>query len=327
MMDNFKILANTTLPQSVVRPGETITQTWRIQNISDEPWKSGYYLSYISGGTWDAPQRVELPPLRSGEEADITLTMIVPAAIGAHRSHWRIRNHIGHPFGPGLVAAITVQPIPDNIFNGIIDLSSTNRSVNLAVAKQAGIAAVIIKASQGLTRVDSSFAAFREQAEASNLLQGAYHFGTAGDPLEQADHFLAASDPDENTLLALDLESNTFHPNQSMSLFEAETFVRRIFERIGRLPVIYTSAEYLNHIAPPGTVSQLNRCSLWVASYTNAPVVPHLWATWVLWQFTDGRSGPQSHETSGVGRSNRSAFNGDLGALKSWWSAPDKATI
>lgn len=319
-MDTFKILTNTTLPQAAVRPGESITQTWRIQNTGEEAWKPGYYLSYISGGTWDAPQRVDLPALQPGEEADITLTMTAPAAIGAHRSNWRVRNHIGHPFGPGLVAAITVQPIPDNIFNGIVDLSSYNRRVNLTQAKQSGVAAVIAKASQGLHHVDSSYKAFREQAKTNDLLWGAYHFGTSGDPLEQADHFLKTAEPDETTLLALDLESNAFSPQESMSLLEAEAFARRILERTGRLPILYTSAEYLNRLAPPGTISQLSRCALWVASYTNTPVVPALWITWALWQFTNGQSGPQPHQTPGIGKANRSAFNGDLASLKSWWA-------
>ena len=59
----------------------------------------------------------------------------------------------------------------------------------------------------------------------------------------------------------------------------------------------------------------------WIAQYKGPrPVgIPPTFETWTFWQYTDGVHGPQPHETSGVGPSDRDFFNGSVAQLRKLW--------
>ena len=92
--------------------------------------------------------------------------------------------------------------------NVIVDISHHNGNVDLNKAKQAGIAGVIHKGTQGTETFDWTYKVNRQKAEAAGLMWGAYHFGTKGDGAAQADFFLSKINADEQTLLVLDYEPN-----------------------------------------------------------------------------------------------------------------------
>ena len=58
----------------------------------------------------------------------------------------------------------------------------------------------------------------------------------------------------------------------------------------------------------------------WLAQYGPTAVVPPNWATWTLWQYTDGAVGPEPHQVPGIGRCDRDRFNGTESELKSFWT-------
>src|SRR5262245_22375804 len=111
---------------------------------------------------------------------------------------------------PATVPPATVPPatLAPGTFNGVIDLSHHNGTVDLQAAAASGIAGVIHKATQDQTYVDPAFTANRALAQRAGLLWGAYHFGTGADGVVQADWFLQTVQPDAATLLVLDLEAN-----------------------------------------------------------------------------------------------------------------------
>ena len=74
------------------------------------------------------------------------------------------------------------------MFDGIMDISHNN-TIDLAAAKDAGIVAVIHKATEGATFQDPLYASRRAQAKQLGLLWGAYHFGTAADVSDQLQNF------------------------------------------------------------------------------------------------------------------------------------------
>jgi lysozyme len=171
------------------------------------------------------------------------------------------------------------------------------------------------------------------------LLWGTYHYGTAvGSGAEQAAFFLNASRPGPKTLLALDLEANDNNPSNSMTLDQAEAFVRAVAEATGRLPVVYVHPTWANGDPLPGSGltfgavitpdSIVARCGLWVADYHDSPEIPRAWAGrgWRLWQYAgdESTSHPAYGQTSfvqGVSRCDRNLFNGDEAALYRFWSA------
>jgi len=203
--------------------------------------------------------------------------------------------------------------------NIIVDLSHHNGAVDLGKARDAGIVGIIHKATQGETFADAAYAGNREKADDAALLWGAYHFGTGGDGVKQADFFLATAAPDDETLLVLDLEDNPQGP--SMDLDTARAFVTRIAEQTGRFPGLY-SGHYIKTLLGASKDPVLAKCWFWLAQYGPKPVVPPNWERWTMWQYTDGALGPEPHTVDGIGACDRDTFDGDEATLRSFWTAP-----
>src|SRR5215471_1289423 len=126
--------------------------------------------------------------------------------------------------------------------NVIVDLSHHNESVDLAKARADGIQGVIHKSTQGSTFVDPTFADRRKAAAGAGILWGAYHFGTAADPVAQARFFLSVANPDPQDLIVLDLEVNEAKPSNTMSLEQARAFIGTVQDATGRTPGLYGGA-------------------------------------------------------------------------------------
>ena len=203
------------------------------------------------------------------------------------------------------------------MINVVVDLSHHNGSVNLVRAKAAGVVGIIQKATQGRTFVDPTYVGNRGKAADAGVLWGAYHFGTGGDGVRQAEHFLSTVEPGPETLLVLDLESNPQGP--SMSLEEARGFVTHVKENTGRFPGLY-SGHYVKEKLGTTTDPILGQCWFWLAQYGPTAVVPVNWARWTMWQYTDGALGAEPHVVDGIGRCDRDRFNGDEDGLRRLWA-------
>ena len=93
----------------------------------------------------------------------------------------------------------------------VIDLSHFSGDVDFVKVRNAGIEAVILKATQGIAFIDEKFIPNAHAARQVGLLVGAYHFGTAVDPNAQANFFLSTIEPIREytpILPVLDLERN-----------------------------------------------------------------------------------------------------------------------
>ncbi len=238
-----------------------------------------------------------------------------------------------------------IAPLPpDRASQGldaVIDLSQSASVSDFRLVRQSNILGVIHKASEGSDYADSACAARRPQAEAAGLLWGTYHYGTAvGSGADQAKFFLARSQPGRKTLLALDLEANDNNPSNSMTLEQAEDFVRTVADATGRLPVVYVHPTWANGDPLPGSgltfsapitpSSILARCGLWVADYHDSPEIPRAWTSrgWRLWQYAGDEtvSHPAYGQTNfvrGVSHCDRNLFNGDAAALYQFWTTGD----
>ncbi len=124
-------------------------------------------------------------------------------------------------------------------------------------------------------------------AKALGLKWGAYHLARAGNPVAQADHFLDFARPEPDDLIALDIEEN--NPREFLSLDDAEVFARRVHQRIGRYPVLYTNGATAKYIADnKEQFPLLSRMRLWYARYKPG-ITEHFpkghWQSYTLWQF------------------------------------------
>jgi len=201
--------------------------------------------------------------------------------------------------------------------NAVIDLSHYNQNLDFSRLKSAGaIVGVIHKATHGITHVDPTYEDHMTKALGAGLLWGAYHFGTGSDGVEQAQHFLDVVSPDAQTLLALDFEANPQGP--SMNLVEARAFVTHVRQATNRWPMFY-SGHYIKELLGSNSDPVLLNCKFWLAQYGSTAVVPPNWATWTLWQYTNGARGPLPHDVPGAGLCDRDKFNGGQSGLQSLW--------
>jgi lysozyme len=204
--------------------------------------------------------------------------------------------------------------------NSIIDLSHHNTVTSFAKIKAAGIVGVIHKATQGFSYFDPTFVSNRKKAIDAGLLFGSYHFGVAGDAQAQAEYFLSKAGTDP--LIVLDFEGNP--QGHDMSLQEAEHFVHYVQQVTGRYPGLYSGHTIKEALASAGITSpdqtELSKCWLWIAQYSPSPLIPKVWASWTMWQYTDGAAGYEPHTVDGIGRCDRDKFNGTDVELKAFWA-------
>jgi GH25 family lysozyme M1 (1,4-beta-N-acetylmuramidase) len=127
----------------------------------------------------------------------------------------------------------------------------------------------------------------RMLAKASGLLWGAYHLARAGNPIDQANHFLDYAKPAPDELMVLDLEGLD---GQFMSPEDAEIFAIHIKERTGRYPILYTNNITARYIAEHrDELKLLSRLPLWYARYkpdTGSAFPMGNWDNYFLWQFS-----------------------------------------
>jgi lysozyme len=200
--------------------------------------------------------------------------------------------------------------------NAVIDLSHFNRVTSFAEIKADGIVGIIHKATQGVNQIDLSYAGQRSAARAAGLWWGAYHFATGDDAVAQANHFLTVVNPGPQDLLVLDFEQNP--SGHSMTVAGAEQFVTRVQQATGRWPGFYSGA-YIKQLLGNNKNATLANCWFWLSEYGDTPRVPANWATWTMWQYTDGSVGPEPHSVAGVGNCDRDQFNGDMDGLSKLW--------
>ncbi len=205
--------------------------------------------------------------------------------------------------------------------NVVFDVSHHNGNMDFNKAKASGMAAVFHKATQSVGRTlyrDKTYQQHRKEAKAAGLLWGAYHFGTGGSGVEQANSFIDFVQPNGDTLLVLDFEECTTSGETTMTLAEAEVFVERVKTRTGKYPGLY-GGSLLRHYMQRNPDTVLTKCWLWVAAYGSHPHLPQGWSGYTLWQYTDGVHGPGAVPVAGIGLCDRSLYRGTVEELEAFW--------
>jgi lysozyme len=203
------------------------------------------------------------------------------------------------------------------VFDGVIDVSHYQRTIDWVRVAEAGIALAFIKASEGTGWTDPCFAANRAGAEQAGILVVPYHFITPGDPIAQARHFIAAAGLKPGDPAMLDWE--TAAPAETLvALGEAVTAVT------GRDPLAYYGWAQL-----AAAHRVLSRWPLMLPAYPrgNTPG-DYRSLVWRLPRLPPGRNPARPYDfhqytpaghIPGVGGSvDRSVWVGDLASLRAW---------
>jgi lysozyme len=167
-----------------------------------------------------------------------------------------------------------------------VDVSHFDGTIDWAAARRDGVTFAIIKATEGTSFVDNRFTANWANTRANGIVHGAYHFfRPKSDPVAQADFFVqTAGSPKSGELPpVIDLEV-TDGLSAAQVAAGARTFLQRVQQRTGRVPMIYTSVRVFNSLL--GGPSGFNPYPLWVANWNvRCPNIPNPpWTRWTFWQ-------------------------------------------
>lgn len=165
-----------------------------------------------------------------------------------------------------------------------IDISHYQGTPNFAAVHGANVGLVFLKATEGTSYTDPTFAANRASARAAGLTTGFYHFARAGDAVAEANHFCnVVGHLDHGDILALDWEVPSSNP-PAWSL----SFLKQVEARFGVKPLIYMNQSTANGYNWNSVVSNDN--GLWLAKYDfdpNAVPTTKYWSTVAVKQYSD----------------------------------------
>jgi GH25 family lysozyme M1 (1,4-beta-N-acetylmuramidase) len=213
----------------------------------------------------------------------------------------------------------TAQATPKPKLLPGIDVSHHNGDIDFGKVRDAGHRFVLMKATQDIDFIDPRFPTNLARARAAGLAVGAYHFfDYTLDGRSQADHFLdrveAAGGIDDALPPVVDVEcwgpiGASIH---AVSTARLRDFVERVYERTGRLPMVYTSVFMWREVV--GNAEGFEDLPLWAACWgcDEPPSLAPGWDDWAFWQTGLTR-------IPSVGRLDHNFFGGrasDLDALK-----------
>lgn len=185
---------------------------------------------------------------------------------------------------PVVLSSPVVQRPPPEPSEGIetrgIDVSHHQGVIDWTEVAASGVQFAFVKVSDGLHFRDPLGASNLSGARLAGVRVGAYHYLRLGDGAEQADAFLAAYARAPNDLPpVLDLEDDVL---ASAAPRIALAWLRKVEERIGVRPIVYTFPGFARWIAK---APELAAYPLWIAHWGVAsPIVPAPWKAWTIWQ-------------------------------------------
>lgn len=174
----------------------------------------------------------------------------------------------------------------------IVDLSEYQAGVDFHRLKASGVAAVWLKATEGMTWTDPDFQGRRRAANEAGLHVGAYHFAHPDRnlPGAEADHFVSVVRMIGTTDLLPFLDFETW--NKKLSAEEhvawARTFNARVRALLGRWPGFYSYSAMLHELHPPKTIGGFLVLSDFSRNdgAVHPAVVPAPWKRWNAHQYT-----------------------------------------
>ena len=170
-----------------------------------------------------------------------------------------------------------------------VDVSSYQVGVDFAKLREQGVGFAYIKATEGASHVDPSFAEKWAGALEAGMPAGAYHFFSYGESgVRQAENFIATVGDlgDERLIPMVDMELSVEEvknpPEVEAVVTGLSAFVAVVKERYGVKPVIYSRQDYWDKYL----AKDFGDYPRWV---TNVlwPVYLESGDAWMVWQYND----------------------------------------
>jgi len=107
--NNLRLILDVNVPAgSVVRPGESFTKTWKVENSGTCDWVYLYRLVFVSGDRMDGEPSGLGKVIVPGKWTQLSVSLTAPKKAGTYIGYWRFGTQTGSPFGSTLTVSIVV---------------------------------------------------------------------------------------------------------------------------------------------------------------------------------------------------------------------------
>jgi lysozyme len=194
-----------------------------------------------------------------------------------------------------------------------VDVSNHQGQIDWTALAESGVAFAYIKATEGGTFKDKSFARNWAEAERAAIPRGAYHFASLCDAAEEARNFIETVPNDPKALPpVVDVEAigactATLEPADHMEILRE--LLDALERHYGRRPIVYTTPEFAASMLD----GELAGERFWARSLVLPPRYRR--DQWVIWQYHNRgrRPGVKGNLDLNVFRGTRADFDRFVG--------------
>jgi hypothetical protein len=110
---NLLYIEDVTIPDNTqMKPGETFTKTWLVQNTGGCAWRSGFTFQHVGGDLMRGNTVTLTEAIQTGSKREISVQLVVPSGQnGLIQSAWRMADDSGNFFGDTLSVNILVGSV------------------------------------------------------------------------------------------------------------------------------------------------------------------------------------------------------------------------
>jgi lysozyme len=172
-----------------------------------------------------------------------------------------------------------------------IDVSRWQGEIDWPQVAAEGHRFAFIRSTIGDAYLDPRFYSNWDEARAAGLLISAYHVITPDRPAQaQIDYLFDVLDGrTADVPLVLDVEREDGVDRETISACVLSC-LEEVEARDGRKPILYTARWFWDRYLLPS--ERWRDYQLWIASYTDKPLMPRDWDEWLFWQYSDSGKVP-----------------------------------
>ncbi len=108
--NNSIYVSDVTIPDgTILAPGQAFIKTWQFQNTGTCAWSSNYLLTFSNGNTMSGSESQIAQTVNTGNNANLSVSLIAPASAGTYTGYWRLADASGNVFGEFVYVQIQVS--------------------------------------------------------------------------------------------------------------------------------------------------------------------------------------------------------------------------
>jgi hypothetical protein len=107
---NAAFVSDVTIPDGTeMKPGDTFTKTWQIQNTGTCDWNENFKFTFVGGDMFGSDTTKIRRYIGAGSTMNMSLKMVAPGGSGTVTSSWRMADDSGNLFGQIFTVQIVLK--------------------------------------------------------------------------------------------------------------------------------------------------------------------------------------------------------------------------